>query len=50
LADSAAVDDAGRAARLLYEEDHTDVVAALSLIDVYEAVASGGRARAAGED
>jgi glycosyltransferase involved in cell wall biosynthesis len=41
----AAVDDAGRAARRLYEEDHTGAVAAASLIDVYEMVASGARAR-----
>jgi glycosyltransferase involved in cell wall biosynthesis len=40
LADGALVDDAGQAARRLYEEAHTDDVAAASLIEVYEAVVS----------
>ncbi len=47
LADTASVDDAGRAARLLYEEDHTDAVATASLIDLYGAVVSGRFGRAA---
>jgi len=37
LADGTVLDDAGRAARRLYEESHTDNVAYASLIDVYEA-------------
>jgi glycosyltransferase involved in cell wall biosynthesis len=41
LSDGPLVDDAGRAARRLYEEAHTDDVAAASLIDVYEAVVAG---------
>jgi glycosyltransferase involved in cell wall biosynthesis len=49
LADAAAVDDAGRAARLLYEEAHTDAVATASLIDVYQAAISGGIGRPTAE-
>jgi glycosyltransferase involved in cell wall biosynthesis len=45
LADAAAVDAAGRAARRLYEEAHTDAVASASLINVYQAVVSGGIGR-----
>lgn len=37
LADGTLVDEAGRAARRLYEEAHTDDVAAESLVAVYEA-------------
>ena len=42
LADAALVDDAGRAARRLYEGAHTDDVAAASLVAVYEAVVAAG--------
>jgi glycosyltransferase involved in cell wall biosynthesis len=42
LGEDALVDDAGRAARQLYEEAHTDDIAAASLVAVYEAVAAGG--------
>ena len=41
LDDAARVDEAGRAGRRLYEEAHTDDVAAAGLVQVYERVLSG---------
>ncbi len=41
LSDGVLVDDAGRAARRLYEVAHTDDIAAASLVEVYEAVVAG---------
>jgi glycosyltransferase involved in cell wall biosynthesis len=43
LTDAGAVDTAGRAARALYEQSYTDDVASASLIEIYEAAASGKR-------
>lgn len=43
LVDGRLVDSAGRAARALYEQSYTDDVASASLIEIYEAAASGKR-------
>jgi glycosyltransferase involved in cell wall biosynthesis len=43
LVDARLVDTAGRAARALYEQSYTDDVASASLIEIYEAAASGKR-------
>jgi glycosyltransferase involved in cell wall biosynthesis len=48
LTDAAGVDKAGRAARLAYEESHTDEVASTALVEIYErALAETGRGGAA---
>jgi glycosyltransferase involved in cell wall biosynthesis len=48
LTDGANVDRAGRAARQVYEESHTDEVASAALVDIYERVlAETGRGGAA---